>query len=1012
MLITVADKVYIVKCPSTGQGQVSPVPLLHSEISTTADGQADLHWTSWSSLGFQSSDVIFLARTDGYLCRLIIDHGKITSNISSPPGCSDLPVSGKVAAILMPDMTQLMACFGNQGAGLYVLSDQQHDILNIEQTAYIEALAPVNNAVSLASNASRRGTHIVCGREPAGALKEIRLGFNAEILPYANIEGLAGCTDVHILPRPAQCDAVLLFSFPKLPDSPATLAVSMSTEQVEDYDNSAAEHPLDLDQTTLATGSCSSHLCQITSKSMIIIPQTIDVDAIRLDMELAERILCAAVGSASNMAVIAIETLSADAPLWSLRLLELPGLNTHLSIGLESAPTAVLLSTTKFGMHVALTNADQSLKVFRMASGGTLYEAFSHRFSNDQDISSICDSLLSLDSDSLPDSETALISLACGLRNGRLHVLDLRIASSGAIQLERDRHLTLGATTVKVTAHSDPSSAATRMLATVDSHMHLVTCLHGVADESLVSSLIWTSDPEDPSFNLGAISVVAQMPVADVGMATDLDNALVVIGSNACVFSRLIEGFTNVPRSIAVTGTPSHLLYSTHLSHFVVAMTHTDIQQDESDGRPVAFTRGRLEFHTADGGSDPPPYFPLQAAERVYALTDWVYRSEDNKKYVFVLVGTGIVDDSGKSRGRIHLIQPMVRRGKIEGCSLATTIRHDVAVTALEVCGETRFVAGTESSLALYDYAVIDKKWVMAHMLKLGSHVVRINACGDTLIVATANDSIMRVTINESGATAVLQTESSDGGAHQVLDSLVSRDTPRHEPDYTIAITSTRQKQIRVLSIRPGVEPITCVASVQLHRSLTRIIQVDTHLVPGSPQSQIHGFSPDGTMTGLAPLDLQTWAVLRYIQTLCERRARAFRYNSQREAMIWRPDRAPLPLGLMGLEQYEDESTAAWEARTGCSRASGALEMVRWQPENAHVDGDVLQRVSRGGEALLRDLIEDVTDGMEAHTGDDRLGMFVRTYMDQEMKLVPDAMRLVDEWVGVFGRYDACARET
>lgn len=86
--------------------------------------------------------------------------------------------------------------------------------------------------------------------------------------------------------------------------------------------------------------------------------------------------------------------------------------------------------------------------------------------------------------------------------------------------------------------------------------------------------------------------------------------------------------------------------------------------------------------------------------------------------------------------------------------------------------------------------------------------------------------------------------------------------------------------------------------------------------------------------------------------------------------------------------------------------------MVRWQPENAHVDGDVLQRVSRGGEALLRDLIEDVADGMEVHTGDDRLGMFVRTYREEETKLVPDAMRLVDTWVGVFGRYDACARET
>ncbi|GAB7337303.1 hypothetical protein MBLNU457_g2664t1 [Dothideomycetes sp. NU457] len=906
------------------------------------------------------------------------------------------------------------------------------------------------------------GLFVTSSSHQAGNIAELRVGLEARSAFSFSLDELRGCHKVWAVPK-LQADGLLLVvSYPPMSGPGTNRVLSIDEDGVSVVDLAEAlavpkDHSLHFEPeipiVTMGSSTDTTSIVHITDRAFITFSQG-QVTSYPLDLQQGERIVTADLDLTNDQHCVVLVIADSSASHTRLEVLAWYGSNiggncARLMAEVASTPSTLQIMRIDADLFVvAVTAQDGRLLVYLFDTNGRTVTACGCVLGSGQDI---CDSIVILREEN--NDNVSIVNILCGLRSGSLQLCTyhwtkeaeqgVHSSSSSVTQYDVDvstvSSVPLGSTSVKLTA--SPETPGT-VIAVCEASLFLVTC----SVSRLSATPIWVTDLGEPGYQQGPISALVQTHDTPGLASLGLASSLIVISEDECRISELDSSSSRpIPRTLPVQGSPNRLLYSKQLSHFIVASTEI-VKEEPSDASTDSKMqiRGLLNFRTpvsgteSDDGTDSTFKFYLQTNERVYALAEWIYRSPENKKYVFILVATGI-HDSGTSKGRIHILQPSLRRGKIDNMTLANTTKFDSPVYALSLFGPLAYIACAGNWLVYAQYSIPEKKWVQKCRHRLNSPAVHITTSPPYVHITTAADSLTTFTIEEAALddlepSILLRPHSTDtgpaAGLHHVTISSPSAVLPRSAEPYTLNVLSTKTAYLRGLLLPQHNSfsrvPSPCLFHARLPQSLTRLaVQNVSPTATTAPIYRIVGTSTDGSMTELRLLSLHEWAGIKFLTTLLRRSKRICPFSYERTLRAAKMERAGygaamLPLGLRGLGRYEGESEGSFEARTGLrveeadgllylnENAADAMDVdvdpsekrqsgTRFRPEDMHIDGDVLQRLlDRGGEGLLREILDEEAENQRG----DRVADYVRDNRERELESVKDVITQVMRLLG------------
>lgn len=193
--------------------------------------------------------------------------------------------------------------------------------------------------------------------------------------------------------------------------------------------------------------------------------------------------------------------------------------------------------------------------------------------------------------------------------------------------------------------------------------------------------------------------------------------------------------------------------------------------------------------------------------------------------------------------------------------------------------------------------------------------------------------------------------------------------------------------------------------SAQLPRSLTRLRLASVRppwkpaTVPGVLEDRIVGTAVDGTITGLAILDLGLWRRLRWLQTLCERCKEICPHSSRHAHGTFLGERdaareGALPMGFSTPTSTDNSGggLGLWGGGGGGRMGNGAYKAT-----DMHINGDVLKRLlDQGAEDRLRQMLHAETERKDA------VADWVREHVERELeavdRVVEELRKVLDRW--------------
>lgn len=894
---------------------------------------------------------------------------------------------------------------------------------------------------------------------PNGHVSPLRLGLRSLALPLVSMEALHACIDLHIFSSALPSQQIVLFTCVAVDGSRDTIALLDDGDEMTQVAQDTLPMPLDLQNLTIASASNHHSICQVTEGTISKISLITSTLEYHLDVSAQSKtVICAAIYSNLGYAAVATRTSDPDAMVdtFEVSLIHLdkhgvePTLQSALSISGTPAALCVVEESPNRSAYTVMSISDHRLCFVRNDRHGRQQIVLEHGLHDPQSMPIGCDSLVLTNAAVVDQSHT--YTLACGCRDGAVLLLDLEIASGNAskassdqlekdIRIVRQRHVLLGTTSVRLFRQpSETTNASSSFIAVTDSATFLIEPAWTRNCKKEKVTQVWFESEITGAPPIGAIAALAHIP------SSDSNSSFMIVSQGICMFARLDAQPSDVPQGFDIEGTPLRMIYSTRLSYFVIATQVTEALPESDQTADINhITRGRLEFRSLRKQSSKPCFYPLQAGERVTSLLEWTYTKEASKSYVFLLVGTTISAVDGYISGRIHVVQPIMKHGRIEDVTLAMTHKHADPVSCMVLCDDVCFAACIGLDLTLYAYMPDQKKWVTAHKSTMPSRAVHMSCHNDAVMVTTAEHSMLvyrydhlartltRICSDDAAyqglyharlAVARLETDESTDEAMEIASVSNETSPDAHMEDIAdetnLLLMSTRQRQLRVFKYPssanspklPGQDVLECEVHADLGRSLIRLYNTDVVVIPEQSVIQTHGISPDGTLYGLSCLTAENWAVLKFVQTLCQRSLEICPHLQNASHDLYKSRTSDnlqdhTPIGLAGLKRYQDESDLEYDARIGrvTDTESGSSQLL-WQPENMHVNADILQRLLRKGEEMLCRMLE-----RESEQCADRIGRHVAKYLVQEKEIVAGAMELVRRAVTHWGRNDTCLHE-
>ncbi|KAH9826080.1 Mono-functional DNA-alkylating methyl methanesulfonate N-term [Teratosphaeria destructans] len=973
-------------------------------------------WVSWcrpprTRASRRKYDCIYLVREDGSLHYLELKSSG--SIFSSTAGHFECHVDTAFASLSDTDPgADILAVAGNMSTGRLVSIGPWPSLgRNIELTYresmtmdLIEAVpnwASITDLIAMPSRHTahrptrgfRPGVYVTSGRQPYGAIAELRSGLEARLSTYFTLDELHSVTKTWAVPLVADGSILVFLAFPS-----ATRVLKFSADpgnETQELSDDACP-AWDLSKATLAAAATPDGRLIHVSTSQISVTSGMEdnwEDTRRRVVHEDVAILGAAILSEQSV-VITIESDGLTPRLhytpFAFDDEDADGEARGTTMHLEIEPTAVAAAVTSGGIIAVVASVDGKVRLFEADSDCSTIQSV------DQSIlppapagPGICDHLAVLRSGSGTD-----LLLICGLRDGRVFCQKIE-PSDTAVSLGTTHTFDFAQSTVRLTALQQFPSAVCAMSG---AEICLIEWT-GLGADDLDINRIWVSDQARSDLSQGTVVAITQMPSSDLLASPLLADAVVLVSPDEFQVTMLQKTPTVVPRRIPVSGSPARMLYAERQQCLVVASTKTEALSDmRRKIWPV------IDFITVRNAGVACTY-DLQPGERVYSLLEWNYKSSDDKTYSFVLVGSSYTRRSGGTGGRIRFLQQSgrdaseVREGHVE--------KFDAPVFSTAIFDELTYVVCYGESVALFRFQQAVKKWrQLCEPFKLLSPGVYVTVTAPLIFISAANDSLVTlrlVAYEDEGETVYELTCVRSGPRADRLTShlIVRPDLPGGPTGTGLALLATREQSIVGITCDAPDNTVPTHATsaellfeADLPRSITRLRQSDLRprWKDGPPDGvvvdNIIGSAPDGALFGIALLDERLWKRLSWLQRLCEWDAELSPHSHQ------------TPPYCASDENYagEDRALPVGLAAGGDGDHGVILRTHVPKRNDKHINGDVLVRLlKRGGSEKLKSMI------MEAAERNDRAGEWIADHMEDELAAVDEIIGilkpLLDCWM-------------
>lgn len=1012
-----------------GSATGTNVPLIPIEVQNPGNSPRRPVWVNWcrpkrTALANDDADHLYFVREDGIVC-LIQAANEV---LSSHAGDFECHVGTAFASIgdYLRDPDILIAGGDMSSGGVFSIGHWSHRIrvadLNRSDTMRMKLVEPVPNWSSATdmvtstlpgkSQRLRDGVFITSGRQPYGAITELRQGLESKLLIYFELDGLRTVTDVWAFPLVGLGQVLIILSSPT---GTRFLRVSpdIEMETIEDVDDKSvalsSEHP-----TIAAAFTNDGKIIQITRDSIRASPGTSPnfEDTAVNDLDQDSTILAAAIDSARSV-IITAERTNVSNPSYCLAL------RAIMSDDVDAMGAASLQLKAKYDVKdepicVSLLCYNDDTFTFVATSNGYVHI---YTFDNQRHLQSseqlqiplssgdknLCDNMALIqggDHNNTPDPHWLLI---CGLRSGALYSVVFHPEAKS--KFGADSMVNFSQSAVKLMQHPNSRRIAYAMNG-------LDTCLlswDGRGASSLDISNIWISDKQRPGLVQGAVATCTHMPPADRLVSSDLADTLVMISGDDFLVTSLDRKPTVVPRQILLGGTPNRLIYAEQQRSLVSASMCYDVPSSLPQAKPEEKRQiwPAIDF-VPSRSSEISFTYDMQPGERVYALLEWSVTLSDDKTYSFILVGGSYVSRSkGRTKGRIKFLQPVNRDWEVVDVTESRTITFEDPVYALALIGDYTYAACVGKKVIVNRFSVQDTKWEqICAPFELPSPGIYISFDGVSIHVSTIQDSHITLELQSSNTGP----ESESSFEHYLAieqqapraDALLSHEFFEcGEADVDrAALLASKHGQIIGLSLEgsdsgtwpweKGAKPVFTEAL--LPRSVTRIrrsnIRPPWRYVEsdGSPNTEFVACATDGTLLGIThmPSDSVLLSRLSWLQRLCEwsevisPHSHASPPYTVSERSVARQERA-MPLGLSRKS----------------SQSQVLMKTNRDSSQDWHFDGDILVRlIERGGAETLRKIIQD------AASRQDRVGEWMRQHLDDELEAVDEVMEMLESSLG------------
>ena len=981
-------------------------------------------------------DIFYIAREDGIVIlaeitsvdTIHVSHaGDVGCHVGSAFASLGDPSDPDILAVLGDMSTGRVVHMGNWPSSVPIADMTRIDTMEMQDSETLPNWASsIDMVVSKFSQSHSRSPRtrdaviVTSGREPYGAITELRKGLEARAATYFELEALKGTTGAWVLPNISTGSVLMLLS---TPSSTHVIDFSPDLGEVDVLD----EHDttvMALDQRTLVAGMFkTSHLVQIGERS-ICTTATLTAnfeDRSRWEAGDGKSIIAATIEPSLNCAIIIrrgdgcseLVAFTHHAPMADQDsndsvdgLHQLPN-----SKRLEEEPLCLATTVHQDRIVGVFATVGGDLELFTLDRGTSSEVALLDSLKIVEDKQSLCDHVVLLQPPSAGSDASHGLLAVCGLRDGR--VVSVRInLEDGALAFGSSCSMCFGHETVRLYQEAGETKKAYAFSG-------LDTCVlrwDGTTPQSLSVQNLWVSDKQRPQLAQGAITTVSVMPSSDYLSSTELVGAhagfLVVVSSSEVLLTSVDDSPTVVPRQIQITGTPSRLIYAGQQRSFVCASICTGVRHFASDRRNAQPEERRqiwpvIEFIPAD--KDNVSFsFDLQPGERVYALLEWSFQ-QNGKTYSSIMVGGSYIrqksDGQQRQKGRISFLQPRNRNWQVESVNESRSITFDDPVYALALYDELTYVVCTGSQVHLSRFDTEVSKWEqVCAPFRLANKGISITVSGALIYISTASEGLITLRLthspsrNEDGnfpysLTAIAQPPRADHPLNHTIIPLAT--------DVNLALVTTSEQQLLGL-ISPSPNATTrhrtaLLFEAQLPRSINRIKKGSIRPLwapappPGVLASNMVGLSTDGSLTGISIIDEALWRRLFWLQRVLE-------WDEH-----FSPHAPEFPIYGVDVECSESLKGRARGLPIGFVSGSTAeialfsRDYIR-QEGDRHIDGDILARVLQpGGTENLRAALRTL-----AERGD-QIGEWVEQHLEEQLAevegIVGEVRTLATMWM-------------
>ena len=1014
-------------------GSMRSLSLNPTVEATSSPGQSSRKpvWTSWCRPlrnRTMQDDIIYLLREDGLV--LLVTITNIDTIHTTHAGNMGCHAGSAFASLGDPSDPDILAVIGDMSNGRVVHMGNWPSPARIAERSRVETMemqdsmtlpnwtAGVDMIVSKlhqshsGSTRMNNSVFITSGRQPHGAITELRKGFEAIATTCLDIDGLRSTIGAWVLPNVSTGSILILLS---TPTSTRLLDLASNLEESSELDDSCTA-VMALDQRTLTAAILGNgHLVQVSERAICTSANVLAnfEDQSRWDAETGNTIVAAAI-EPSKDCIIVTERGSNHSRLLAFQhhAHRTDDLSHDVDDGLQSLQPSITLSeepiclaTTFYHGRVIgiLSTIEGNIQLFTVDFDTRPVVALGDTLQIVEDQHSLCDQLVLLHPASTDGKSAHGLLAVCGLRDGSIVSVRINTADRTFAFGETDS-AKFGHETARLSRHADEPGKAFALSG-------LSTCML-TWDEPAFCSLnfesLWISDKARLELAQDSVTAVTMMPSSDYlsrEMAELLANHLVIVSSSEVYFASLEERATTVPRQIEVTGTPDRLIYAEQQRSLICASMCTGLRSFPSDMRNAQPVERRqiwpaIDFIPAD--KDHVSFtFDLQPGERVYALAEWSFL-QNGKRYSFIMVGGSYTRKSGTLKGRIAFLQPSNRNWDIIDVKEGRSTNFDDPVYALALFDTATYVACTGTKVIASRFDTEESKWEsICAPFKLSHKGTSISVSGALIYVSVANEGLVTLRLenlpshedNEEYShrlTLVAQPpRSSQSLSHTILPL---------NSDTTIALLSTQNRLLLGLT-SPSPDSIgphrtRLLFEARLPRSLASIRQGSTRppwrTEPSSGvlTSNLVGLSSDGSMTGIGLIDIPLWRRLFWLQRIIE------------WDLKFSPHAPEVPTYGVNAEAYEGRERGV-PVGFG-DAADDEIALFTWEDisvqHDLHIDGDVLARVLvPGGVRKLSEALENLAER------EDRIGEWVEEHLERELELVEgivgDVRALLGTWM-------------